>query len=142
VQAKYFHSTDLWIDVDMNYVDWQPERGIVRIKSFIPNGMPIRFDYKAQFVPAAGLTDDVEADMGLAASMHDIPPLGAAVRLLRTTENRRSQIHNQGDSRRAEEAASTANTSAATDLNRDFKQRVNDEYARLINRNPYVRPLP
>lgn len=142
VQAKQFHSTDLWIDVDANYVDWQPERGIVRIKSFIPNGMPIRFDYRAPFKPATSLTDDVVFDCGLAESMIDIPPLGAAARLLRTTESRRSQIHNQGDSRRAGEVVSQANSNAAGDMAREFRQRINDEYARLIQRNPLVRPLP
>jgi hypothetical protein len=142
VQTMYFYSTDLWVDVPMNLVDWQPERGIVRIKGAIPMGFPIKFDYKAPFKPAAGLTDDVHVDMGLPDTMHDIPALGAAVRLLRTTENRRSQIHNQGDSRRAGEAQPGMNTSAATDFNREFRQRVNDEYARLVNRNPFTQVFP
>lgn len=142
VQVKYFGTTDLWLDVPQNFVEWQPERNLVRIKGAVPTGMPIRFDYKAPFKPAVNLTSDLEVDMGLIPSMHDIPALGAAVRLLRTTENRRSQIHNQGDSRRADEVASGANTSAGSDLAREFRQRVNDEYVRLINRNPITQAIP
>ena len=142
VQVKYFFSTDLWVDINPNYVDWQPENDIIRIKDFVPSGMPIRFNYRAPFKPAASLTSDLEVDMGLAPSMHDIPALGAAVRLLRTTESRRSQIHNQGDSRRADEVQSGANTAAATDLNREFRQRVNDEYARLLQQNPITMAMP
>ena len=142
VQVKYFYSTDVWVDVPPNLVEWQPERGLVRIKGAIPSGMPIRFDYRAPFKAAASLTDDVVVDCGLRESMLDIPPLGATVRLLRTTESRRSQTHNQSDPRRADEVQSSANTGAATDLNREFRQRVNDEYARLINRNPITMSLP
>lgn len=142
VQARYIMTPDLWTDIPSNYIDWQPENGLVRIKAPVPMGTPLRFDYRAPFKPAAGLTDDVVADCGLSDSMLDIPALGAAVRLLRTTESRRSQIHNQGDSRRAEEVPSQANSSAATELAREFRQRVNDEYARLIQRNPITRYMP
>lgn len=142
VQTMYFYNTDLWVDVPQNLIDWQPERGIVRIKGAIPMGFPLKFDYRAPFTPATSLTDDLEVDMGLAESMHDLPALGAAVRLLRTTEARRSQTHNQSDPRRADEVQSGANTAAATDLNREFRQRVNDEYARLIQRNPYTQAIP
>jgi hypothetical protein len=142
VQAKYFFSTDLWVDVPVNMIDWQPERGIIRLKSFVPNGMPVRFDYRAPFKPAAGLTDDVVVDCGLSETMLDIPPLGAAARLLRTTESRRVQIHNQGDSRRAGEVSATANSRAADEMGKDFKSRVNDEYARLLQQASMVRAIP
>lgn len=142
VQAQYWQETDLWVDIDMNYVDWQPERGIVRLKSYVPNGTPLKFDYKAPFVEATSLTDDPEVDCGLAASMLDLPALGATVRLLRTTESRRVQIHNQSDPRRAGEVTPGANSSAANDLAREFRQRVADEQSRLVNRNPYMRSLP
>lgn len=142
VQARYIMTPDLWTDIPANYIDWQPETQLVRIKGAVPMGTPLRFDYKAPFKPAAGLTDDVEVDMGLAPSMHDIPALGAAVRLLRTTENRRGQIHNQSDPRRASEVQAGQNTASASDLSREFRQRVADEQARLVNRNPYTRSWP
>lgn len=142
VQARYIMTPDLWTDIPMNYVDWQPENGLVRIKGAVPMGTPLRFDYKAPFKAAAGLTDDLETDMGLAPSMHDIPALGAAVRLLRTTESRRSQIHSQSDSRRATEVQSGANSASAADLSREFRDRVNDELSRLVNRNPYMQVFP
>ncbi len=141
-QVKQYASQDLWTDVDANYIDWQPERDSIRIKGYIPGGMPIRFDYKAPFAPAANLTADIEVDCGLPESMHDIPPLGAAIRLLRTTENRRNQTHNQSDPRRADEVLQGGNSGAAADLNREYRQRINDEAIRLTNRNPYVRPMP
>jgi hypothetical protein len=104
-------------------------------------GRTVQFDYKAPFKPATGMTDDVVTDMGLAESMVDIPVLGAGAKLLRTTEYRRGQIHAQGDPRRAEEVQAGQNSSAARELERDFKQRIADEHIRLVNRNPYVRQI-
>jgi hypothetical protein len=94
--------------------------------------------YRAPFKAATSLTDDVVADLGLAESMVDIPPLGAAEMLVRTTESRRTQTHAQGDPRRADEVSVGANTSAARDLRRQFDQRCDDEHARLINANPWM----
>lgn len=142
VQARYIMTPDLWTDIPANLYDWQPENQLVRIKVTVPMGTPLRFDYKAPFKTAVGLTDDVQVDLGLPDTMHDIPALGAAVRLLRTTESRRSQIHNQGDPRRATEVQSGANSGSATDLAREFRQRVNDEQIRLVNRNPYTKVWP
>lgn len=142
VQARYIMTPDLWTDIPMNYVDWQPENQLVRINGALPMGTPLRFDYKAPFKKANGLTDDAEFDMGLSASMLDIPPLGAAARLLRLTESRRAQIHNQSDPRRADEVQAGQNTGAAREYERQFQQRVYDEQIRLVNRNPYIRTLP
>ena len=68
--------------------------------------------------------------------MLDIPPLGAAASLLRTTDARRNQITAQGDARRAAEVPSSVNLSTASVLDREYKMRVQDEYARLIQRLP------
>jgi hypothetical protein len=68
--------------------------------------------------------------------MLDIPPLGAAATLLKTTDSRRNQIGVQGDARRAGEVGSGANLSSAAMMDRDYKGRVQDEYARLIQRFP------
>lgn len=142
VQAKYIMTPDLWTDIPMQYVEWQPENQIVRVKGTVPMGTPLRFDYKAPFLPATALTDNLTDDLGLPDSMHDIPALGAAARLLRTTEARRSQIHNQSDPRRASEVQSGANSQSASDLSREFRQRIADEQSRLVARNPYVRAWP
>lgn len=94
--------------------------------------------FRSPFVTATALTDDVVVDLGLTPSMVDIPPLAAAETLVRTTESRRTQIHAQGDPRRADEVGVGANTNAARDLRRQFDQRCEDEYARLINANPWM----
>jgi hypothetical protein len=134
-------STDVWFDLPANSVQWQPENNTVRMTRDYMSGTDIRFFYRAPFTQATGLTDDVVVDCGLAESMTDIPPLGAAVALLRTTESRRNQIHAQGDPRRAEEVQPMGNAQAARELDRDFRGRVDDEYARLLNRNPIQRMI-
>jgi hypothetical protein len=142
---------DAWYDLPPNSVKWQPQNNTIRISP--PNwndtyyggwggfsgsfaGSFIKFDYRAPFVQATGLTADVEADCGLAPTMVDIPTLGAAITLLRTTESRRMNIHAQGDPRRPEEVPMTGNSTAARELEREYRQRINDEYIRQINRNP------
>ena len=142
VQARYIMTPDLWTDLPMQYVDWQPENQLVRIHGSIPMGTPLRFDYKAPFKTATALTDDLDVDLGMTASMHDIPALGAAARLLRTTESRRQQTHNQSDPRRSDEVQPGANTGAARELERQFQSRIWDEQLRLVNRNPYTRSFP
>jgi AraC-like DNA-binding protein len=68
--------------------------------------------------------------------MLDIPPLGAAATLLKSTDSRRNQISAQGDPRRAGEVASGANLSSGSYFDRDYKMRVQDEYVRLTQRFP------
>lgn len=140
--VRYPTSTDSWYELPSSYVEWQPENNVIRLKTTVPNSTTIRFDYKAPFAPAASLTDDIETVCGLSASMSDIPALGAAARLLRTTESRRSQIHSQSDSRRAEEVGSGANSDAARQMQRDFEDRIAQERIRLVNRNPYTLAWP
>ena len=142
VQVRYPTSTDSWMDVPSNMVEWQPENNLVRLRSWVPNGTDVKFDYRAPFAKAVEITDDAVVDMGLSESMLDIPPLGAAVRLLRTTESRRVQIHNQADPRRADEVQAGANSNAASDMAREFRDRVSAEYIRLVNRNPYKQVFP
>lgn len=141
VQVQYPTTTDVWLDIPPNMYEWQPENSLVRLRTMVPASSTVRFDYRAPFVPATLLTSNVVDDMGLSESMLDIPPLGASVRLLRTTESRRAQTHNQSDPRRAEEVQRGQNSSAATDMAREFRDRVQAEHTRLLNRNPYTRPL-
>lgn len=135
------YTDDAWFEVPPNSIKWQPEHNVIRFTSYYTSGHEVRFDYKAPFKQATALTDDVVVDLGLAETMTDIPPLGAAIKLLRTTESRRSNIHAQGDPRRPDEVPGGMNTSAGRDLDREFRQRVSDEHIRLVNRNPWVRQL-
>jgi hypothetical protein len=141
VQIRYHGSGDIWLDLPANSVQWQPENGLVRLTRGYMMGSDLRFFYRSPFRQATTLDDDVVALLGLAESMVDIPPLGAAVALLRTTESRRGQIHSQGDARRPEEVSAGSNAQAARELEKDFRARVNDEYARLVNRNPITRMI-
>jgi hypothetical protein len=142
---------DAWYDLPPNSVKWQPQNNTIRVSP--PNygdsyyggwggftgsfaGSFMKFDYRAPFLPADGLTSDIEVDCGLAPSMQDIPPLGAAITLLRTTESRRMNIHAQGDPRRPDEVPMTGNSTAARELEREYRQRINDEYIRQTNQNP------
>jgi hypothetical protein len=71
--------------------------------------------------------------------MLDIPPLGAASNLLRTTESRRTQISSQGDTRRPDEVPVSSNSSIASQLDRQYRDRVQEEMIRLVNRIPIYR---
>lgn len=93
--------------------------------------------YRMPFLQAMSLTDDLVSQCGLAPSMEDIPALGAAAALLLTTEGRRNQLSAQSDPRKGTEVTAGSNSSAAREMRRRFDQRIDDEYIRLVNANPY-----
>jgi hypothetical protein len=126
-----------YYDLPPQSVEWQPENNTIRLRRTVPSAATLEFLVKLPLVPADALTDDVMVKCGLSESMVDIPPLGAAVALLRSTEARRSQIGVQGDARRAEEVPGGSNSSIARELDRDYKARVGEEFTRLHARNPY-----
>ncbi len=130
-------SSDAWIDIPPQYVKWQRDKNIVRLLAPTNGYTSIEFTYRKPFTVPDALTDDPVADVGLATSMLDLPPLGAAVSLLRTTEGRRLQVQAQGDSRRASEVTPGSNLTAAREFERDFRNRVNDEAMRLAAMYPY-----
>jgi hypothetical protein len=140
-QIRFPGSADSWIDVSPNSIQWQPENGTIRLTRDFTAGTDIRFHYRGEFTPALNLAWDVVSMCGLSLSMVDIPPLGAAVNLLRTTESRRSQIGPQGDPRRATEVTGGQNSSAAREMERAFRSRVADEYGRLVNLNPITQSV-
>lgn len=138
VRYRWPGTPDVWSDVRTSSYRWiVSETGNkIQLLVNIPSGTEIEFTYKKPFVQATDLADDPVADCGLSETMLDIPPLGAAATLLKTTDARRNQIGVQGDARRAGEVPSSANLSSAAALDRDYKMRVQDEYARLIQRFP------
>lgn len=138
VRYRWPGTPDVWSDIRTSSYRWiVSETGNkIQLLVNVPSGTEIEFTYKAPFVEATTLSDDPVEDCGLAQSMLDIPPLGAAATLLRTTDSRRNQISAQGDPRRAGEVQSGANLSSASFLDREYKMRVQDEYARLIQRFP------
>lgn len=138
VRYRWPGTPDVWSDVRPSSYRWiVSETGNkIQLLVNIPSGTEIEFTYKAPFVEATSLSDDPIADCGLAQTMLDIPPLGAAATLLKTTDARRNQITAQGDPRRAGEVPSGANLSSASYLDREYKMRVQDEYTRLVQRFP------
>ena len=136
-------TTDVWTDIPDRYYRWvySNEQNIVRLLLNVPSGTEIEFTYKAPFAQATSLADDPVADLGLSDSMLDIPALGAAVDLLRTTESRRNQVSTQGDSRRPEEISMTANSSIASVLEKDYRRRIQDEMGRLVTRVPIYKGI-
>lgn len=134
-------TTDVWTDLPDRMWRWvySADQNVIRILRNIPSGTDVEFTYKAPFTAATSLATDPVATCGLSASMLDIPAIGAAATLLRTTESRRTQVQTQGDSRRPEEVPVTANSSIASQLDREFKNRVQEEMIRLVTRIPIYR---
>lgn len=100
------------------------------------NGLPLRVRYKATFSSLAALTDDVEAVTGLHAAAHDLPPIGAALRLMAGREVKRNFTEAQGDTRRAEEVPPGAVEASWRGLARLRQSRIADEAARLAAMYP------
>ena len=134
---------DVWLDIPEKSYRMQIEAGEnrVRILRNIPSGTEVRFIYKAPFTAAASLDDDPVVDCGLVDTMVDIPGLGVLATLLRTTESRRNQVQTQGDSRRAGEVSPGANISVGARVEREYRDRVMEEAARLIQRVSIQRSL-
>lgn len=136
-------TTDVWIDIPERAYRMQVNEGTsyIRILRNIPSGTDIEFLYKGSFTKAASLADDPVADCGLTETMLDIPPLGAFSSLMRTTDSRRNQVQQQGDARRAGEVGSGSNLATMQAVDRDYKSRIAQEYARLTQRVPLIRSL-
>lgn len=136
IRYRWPGTPDVWSDIRTSSYRWYVSETGNKIQLLvnIPSSTELEFTYKAPFVAATSLEDDPVADCGLAPTMLDIPPLGVVSTLLQSTDSRRNQISVQGDSRRAEEVSSAANLSTGSSFDRTYKQRVQDEYARLSNR--------
>lgn len=134
---------DVWVDLPNQAWRWQTGTNVNRIQLLrdIPVGTEVEFVYKAPFSAASSLSTNVITECGLAETMVDIPPMGVAVTLLRTTESRRTQIQTQGDARRADEVPVSSNTAAAGQLARSYQDRINDEYTRLTARSSIFRGI-
>jgi hypothetical protein len=117
---------------------WNAERGEIRVLNERVSWVnEIEVVYRAPFVKAVSLTDDLEHWCGLPEQMQDIPPLGAAANLLLTTEGRRNQVQVQGDSRRAGEVQQGGNATAAREIRRQYQARIDEEHIRLVNATPW-----
>jgi hypothetical protein len=101
-----------------------PSTGVMRIKV-------------AQEFDVSSWTDstDVEA-LGLSTSMLDIPPIGAAWRLMSTKEVGRTNMQAQPEPRRSEEVPAGHMASVAAQLKKLRDDRIDEERWTLMNRYP------
>lgn len=99
-------------------------------------GRPIRVRYKARFTHLATLADNVTSVSGLADTAADIPPLGAAARLVAPREVKRAATDSQPESRRAAEVPPGTNRAAAGTLLSVRDARLREEASRLYQRYP------
>lgn len=106
------------------------------------SGANVRIRYKASFGSLTSLADDVEVVTGLPLSAHDLPPLGAALRLIYPREIRRNFTDSQGETRRLEEVPAGATLNSARGLAAQRQARINEEYARLSQQFPLRQYLP
>lgn len=93
-------------------------------------GKVIEVAYKAPFTTMAALNTDV-ATTGLPTTAYDIPPLGAAARLIAPLEARRAGIDRQPEPRQASDVPPGAARQAAGGLLALRNQRLVEEAARL-----------
>ena len=135
IRYKLPGTPDVWYEIDNKAYRVYDNK--VQLLYNVPTGGGlIEFNYRTPYGQAENLADDVLTVVGLPVSAHDIPPLGVAVGLIRTTESRRNQVQTQTDARRADEVAATANNTDAGRLERVYDRRVNEEYARFVSKNP------
>lgn len=118
-------------DSNMPTADFASGRAIFIYEPVSP-GQQVRVFYPASFtpLPTTLLTTDV-ATTGLPTTAHDLPPLGAAIRLMAGREIKRNFTEAQGDTRRAEEVPPGAVQASPRGLATLRAQRISAEVARL-----------
>jgi hypothetical protein len=95
-------------------------------------GRELRVQYKASFTtPLVNASDDVLSVTGLHVQAHDIPPLGAAARLMQFRELKRSFTEAQGEPRRAQEVPVGSSLTASKGIEMLRMQRIEAERTRL-----------
>ncbi len=99
-------------------------------------GRTIRVTYAAALGSLATLTDDVQTVTGLPATANDIPPLGAAARLLAAREARRSSIDAQPESRSGQDVPPGAPRSGSAYLLTLRDRRLKEEAGKLSREYP------
>lgn len=102
----------------------------------IGSGRTLNVTYKGSFSPLTTLSDNVETVTGLSSTMLDIPPLGAAVRLVAPREVKRNFTDAQGDSRRSEEVPPGAVAASMRGLAALRANRIQAEANRLTAAYP------
>lgn len=96
----------------------------------------LRVRYKAPFVRAASLSQDIQSVCLIPSSMEDILEMGVQYRMLSLREVKRNFIESQGDTRRSDEVPPGAMRDAFANLLRMRRDRITSEAARLVRQYP------
>jgi hypothetical protein len=99
-------------------------------------GQPVRVLYKASFGRLTNLTDDVETVAGITTDLEDLPPIGAALRMVAPREIKRNFTEAQGESRRAQEVPPGAVANSLRPLAGLRQNRITAEAGRLAQLYP------
>jgi hypothetical protein len=102
------------------------------------SGRPIRVLYKANFTTVNSLSSGVRIT-GLPETAWDIPPMGAAVKLMASREIKRNLTESQGDTRRANEVQAGALANSYRGLAAIRASRIASERARLDAQYPTLK---
>lgn len=105
------------------------------------DGRNLRIRYRAAFGSLIDLTTLVSTT-GLPATAEDLPPLGAAIRLVAGREVHRNDTDAQGDTRRAPEVAAGAVAASYRGLVLARQQRIMGEASRLLALDPPRMVMP
>jgi hypothetical protein len=107
-----------------------PSGNVVVIYEGGSPGLDIRVRYSAPFGQFATLAD-THTTVGLPDAATDLPPLGAAIRLVAPRDVKRAFTEHQGETRRPDEVPVGANQQAMRNLMLLRQQRLVAEQARL-----------
>jgi hypothetical protein len=127
--------------VDRNAVTTDIPSGLaLRIldPSKLTNGFKVRLTYKSILTLPASLATDA-ASSGLQTSAYDLPPLGAAIRLMAGREIKRNFTESQGDTRRASEVLQGAVAQSVNGLKQLRMTRIAAEAGRLSQMYPILK---
>ena len=137
VRYKLPGTPDVWYE--MQNKSYRKMDDKIQLLYNVPTGgSELEFTYRAPFAQATTLEDEVETVVGMASTQLDIPPMGVAIGLIRTTESRRNQVQTQTDARRGAEVPPESNVMDATRMERAYAARVNEEYARQLRDHPIL----
>lgn len=103
------------------------------------NGKKVRVAYRAPFTRFSTSAQDAQTYAGLPATANDIPPLGAAIRLLAGHEAGRIAYDSQPDTRRPDEVPAGAQIQTVSGWRSLRERRVHQERARLSKKYPMRR---
>lgn len=102
------------------------------------SGRPIRVLYKANFSTVNSLSSGVRIT-GLPETAWDIPPMGAAIKLMASREIKRNLTESQGDTRRANEVQAGALAASYRGLSAIRASRIAAERSRLDAQYPTLK---